>query len=95
MLEVDVWPLSEVPTNGSVAWVGLYSLCPFLEQHLHAPEPDTVQRGTVENWTALSGGTIISTTIPGPQLAEEYQLDPPRFLPWSYTQSARPDETCS
>jgi hypothetical protein len=49
----------------------------------------------VENWTALSGGTIISTTIPGPQLAEEYQLDPPRFWPWSYTQYIPPDETGS
>jgi hypothetical protein len=49
----------------------------------------------VENWTALSGGTIISTTIPGPQLAEEYQLDPPRFWPWSYTQYTPPDETGS
>jgi len=76
---------------GCVAWVGLSSLCPVLEHHVHTPEANAVQQGTVENWTGLSSGTTTITT-PNPQLTEEYQLDRPRSWPWSNRQYSPPDE---
>jgi hypothetical protein len=44
----------------------------------------------VENRAAVSSGT--TTTTAAPQLAEKYQLDPPRSRQWSYQQYSPPDE---
>ena len=77
---------------GCVAWVMVSPLCPFfMEHHPHLSEAETVQQGMVENRAAVSSGTTTTTTA-APQLAEEYQLDPPRSWQWYNQQYSPPDE---
>ena len=75
-----------------VTCVALASLCPVLEHHPHAPEANSVQRGTVENPPPARNGAITSGTIARP-LVEEYQFVPPSSSRQSaYRRYSPPDE---
>ncbi len=49
---------------GCITWVALTPVCPVTEKHDHAPEPDTIQQGTVGNEMSFGASGSISGATP-------------------------------